>query len=118
MRIAAHNHKTDKPLVAVLPCTAADVIFPFSPHNAPAYKVDIVNALELPPSSAAVDGFRTRRALMPGSNINHTDYEPLLHRPTAILVETKRTNDYFEKARVQLIMWLAGQWTKYESMSP
>ncbi|GAW25774.1 putative methyltransferase type 11 [Rosellinia necatrix] len=118
------------PLVTVVPCTTASLVTNFKVPDAPAHKVDFAIALE--PIRTAVDGTATEmmtadgtvadrieacRKSMPGLSINHTDYAPLLHRPIAISVETKRTNDDFEKARVQLMVWLAAQWAKVESMT-
>ncbi|KAI1308919.1 hypothetical protein F5Y03DRAFT_349667 [Xylaria venustula] len=123
------------PLVTVVPCNTASLVTDFKVPDAPAHKVDFAIALE--PIRTAVDGTATEmmtadgtvadkiaadrieawRKSMPGLSINHTDYAPLLHRPIAISVETKRTNDDFEKARVQLMVWLAAQWAKVESMT-
>ncbi|KAI0547246.1 hypothetical protein F4679DRAFT_597867 [Xylaria curta] len=109
------------PLVTVVPCTTASLIANFKVHDAPAHKVDFAIALE-PGGTAAdrrmiADMIEARRESMPWWSINHTDYSPLLHRPIAISIETKRTNDDFEKARVQLMVWLAAQWVKLESMT-
>ncbi|TRX88849.1 hypothetical protein FHL15_010308 [Xylaria flabelliformis] len=109
------------PLVTVVPCTTATLIADFKVHDAPAHKVDFAIALE-PGGTAAnrktiANAIEARRESMPWWSINHTDYSPLLNRPIAISVETKRTNDDFEKARVQLMVWLAAQWVKLESMT-
>ncbi|KAI0432834.1 hypothetical protein F5Y09DRAFT_300531 [Xylaria sp. FL1042] len=118
------------PLVTVVPCTTASLVADFKVHDAPAHKVDFAIALEpgrtlvggtavdgTTLDKTAADGIEARCKSMPGLSINHTDYAPLLRRPIAISVETKRTNDDFEKARIQLMVWLAAQWAKVESMT-
>ncbi|KAI1421191.1 hypothetical protein F5Y12DRAFT_769074 [Xylaria sp. FL1777] len=109
-----------RPVVDVVPCTTASLVSNFKIRGAPAHKVDFAVALapgRSVPERTVADLIEARREFMPGLSINHTDYAPLLHRPIAISVETKRTNDDFEKARVQLMVWLAAQWKKIESVT-
>ncbi|KAI0436191.1 hypothetical protein F4803DRAFT_557260 [Xylaria telfairii] len=118
---ASYNMQDDcNPLVTVVPCTTASLVADFKVHDVPADQVDFAIALEpgrTPVAGTAVDRttvdktaadrIEARRRSMPGLSINHTDYAPILHRPIAISVETKRTNNNFGKAKVQLIVCLA-----------
>ncbi|RWA08959.1 hypothetical protein EKO27_g6149 [Xylaria grammica] len=106
-----------KPLLRVVPCTKASLIATYKSHDAPAHKVDFAIVFEPEPATAAASRIDARRESMPGLSVNHTDSAGLLHRPIVISVETKRTNDSSEKARVRLMAWLAAQWAKLESMT-
>ncbi|KAI0402328.1 hypothetical protein F4802DRAFT_377536 [Xylaria palmicola] len=109
--------RSNGPTVTVVPCATASLVSDFRVQDAPAHKVDFAIALEPGGPGGSVDQIEALRESMPGWSVNHTDYTPLINRPIAVSVETKRTNDDFEKARVQLMVWLAAHWMKVESMT-
>ncbi|KAI1271440.1 hypothetical protein F5Y07DRAFT_382937 [Xylaria sp. FL0933] len=98
--------------VTVVPCTTARLIGEFKVPSSKAHKVDF--ALALKPAQRVADALELQRIFMPERSLNHTDYKPLLDQPIAVSVETD--ND-FENAKVQLMVWLAAQWRKLESMA-
>ncbi|KAI0469904.1 hypothetical protein GGR56DRAFT_661653 [Xylariaceae sp. FL0804] len=132
----------DDLLVDFIQCTSAGIIKQYLAMEAPSKKVDFVICLqpkdaaerartmarptESAPSptsaaAAAAEAARLREAAAridklceasPFLSINHTDSPPLLLRPVAVSVETKRPVGDANEANLQIGTWQAAQWNK------
>lgn len=57
------------------------------------------------------------RNLLPEQSLNHTAALPVRHRPIAFSIETKKTGEGAEAARLQIGVWLAAQWRFLEVLA-
>jgi len=57
------------------------------------------------------------RQLLPDQSLNHTAALPVRHRPIALGIETKKTGEGAEAARLQVGVWLAAQWRFLEVLA-
>ncbi|KAI8962835.1 hypothetical protein F5Y11DRAFT_178969 [Daldinia sp. FL1419] len=99
----------------VIPCSTATIIPRYRVTGAPSKMVDYVVATEPTSESFRTEIKQLRRRTVETS-INHTDYIPLLHRPIALSIEVKRTNDALDMAKLQLSVWLAAHWRKLDEL--
>ncbi|KAH8657818.1 hypothetical protein BX600DRAFT_514369 [Xylariales sp. PMI_506] len=114
-------------LVSVVPCTTASILPSYRVRSVPPKMVDYAIVVqpeydsgqsapsdEMVPVADVVTNLRTR---LPGQSINHTDFIPLRNRPIALSIETKRTNDALDEAKLQISVWLAAQRRALEELS-
>ncbi|CAH0035991.1 unnamed protein product [Clonostachys rhizophaga] len=100
-------------LINYQPCSSASII---PDYHQPAVKgrkvdfaiyIDPTNDPHRAPTNEAITDLRRK---LPKGALNHTDYHPLRCRPVAFSIETKRTGENWEVAKLQLGTWLSAQW--------
>ncbi|KAI0467093.1 hypothetical protein F4859DRAFT_281270 [Xylaria cf. heliscus] len=97
----------DNCYIKITPCTTAVILPQFRVPAAAAHKVNFAVIFQpTHPSSQKQKNINSWRLCMTGGSINHIDYRDLKERLIAISVET---NDDYEKAKLQLIVWQAAQ---------
>uniref|UniRef100_A0A8H7N1N3 PD-(D/E)XK nuclease-like domain-containing protein n=1 Tax=Bionectria ochroleuca TaxID=29856 RepID=A0A8H7N1N3_BIOOC len=69
--------------------------------------IDPTNDPDRAPTNEAITNLRRK---LPKGALNHTDYHPLRCRPVAFSIESKRTGENWEVAKLQLGTWLSAQW--------
>jgi hypothetical protein len=50
------------------------------------------------------------RNILPEASFNHTNMSSLCDKPIAISIETKKTGEDWEKAKLQMEVWMAAHW--------
>ncbi|KAF5019921.1 hypothetical protein F66182_8061 [Fusarium sp. NRRL 66182] len=62
------------------------------------------------PGSEISQAINDLRGILPEASFNHTDMSPLCDKPISISIETKKTGEDWEKARLQMEVWMAAHW--------
>ncbi|KAK7424513.1 hypothetical protein QQX98_000478 [Neonectria punicea] len=100
-------------LVNFVATTTAPIISEYHASVPPTKKVDFCVYIDPcndadPRKSAST--IATLRDTLPCAVFNHTDHYPLRDRPIALSIETKKTGEGWENARLQLGVWQAAHW--------
>lgn len=91
----------------------ADILPTYRINNIPGRKIDYV--LHIDPDKDQ-DQPITREATwalcrsLPDNTINHTSFAPLRHQPISVSIETKRSGEHEQKAKLQMGIWQSAQW--------
>jgi hypothetical protein len=72
--------------------------------------VDICIFASLDPDTETNKAVTEFSKLSPTLSINHTNFEPIQHRPLLLSIETKRPGVDGDKAQLQIGVWHAAQW--------
>lgn len=87
----------------------AKIMHTHTDARGPSRKVDFCMLIE--PQGPAADAIRAiqHQDNLFSQSLNHTDYQPLRRRPTALSIETKAPGEGFNDAQSQLLVWLEAQ---------
>jgi hypothetical protein len=99
-------------LVNFVATTTAPIIFEYHASVPPTKKADFCVYIE-PRNDNSDTGASIIAALrdtLPCAVFNHTNHYPLRDRPIALSIETKKTGEDWENARLQLGVWEAARW--------
>ncbi|KAH6874080.1 hypothetical protein B0T10DRAFT_533104 [Thelonectria olida] len=91
-------------------CTSARPHREFKPSASTAKMIDICIFASLEPDTDMTRAVTEFSKLTPTLSINHTDFEPIQHRPLLLSIETKRPGVDGDKAQLQIGVWHAAQW--------
>ncbi|KAL8345875.1 hypothetical protein RB601_005780 [Gaeumannomyces tritici] len=108
----------------VTPCITAQIQPRFQPLSTSSSRVDYCITINPHwPHQRGVDtpalrAITERQFYLPERSISHTSYEPLISRPIAVSIETKRPDGSPDEAIAQLGIWQAAQWRMLEELAP
>ncbi|KPM45272.1 hypothetical protein AK830_g1304 [Neonectria ditissima] len=100
-------------LVNFVATTTAPIISEYHAFVPPTKKVDFcvyIDPCNDVDSNKSASTIATLRDTLPCAVFNHTDHYPLRDRPIALSIETKKTGEGWENARLQLGVWQAAHW--------
>ncbi|KAH7115341.1 hypothetical protein B0J13DRAFT_514709 [Dactylonectria estremocensis] len=99
-------------LVNFVATTTAPIISEYHASVPPTKKVDFCVYIDPcnDDSNKSVSIIAALRDTLPCAVFNHTDHYPLRDRPIALSIETKKTGEGWENARLQLGVWQAAHW--------
>ncbi|KAF5022985.1 hypothetical protein F66182_4942 [Fusarium sp. NRRL 66182] len=112
-----------KQMIGFMPCSTAAVLSEYLPSLKIPKKVDFCiyvdpscdEKLDRPTSQSLVSTMCNR---MTEGAINHTDYAPLMERPLALSIETRKLGEGWHASIVQMSVWQAAQWNLLDQITP